>query len=154
MKPIHQLIDLPAMRGASVCLDGLSYHVKGSCEIMKEPVRYTELSSLEGGFEGRVRQLLAELRRRGRTPRVYEAYRSTERQEWLYAIGRTREMHRRPVTWTRHSMHQRGLAVDIVCEVHGWNCLALYDEIERQIGDFGLRVGRGERCHVEDDGHG
>lgn len=44
--------------------------------------------------------------------RVWEAYRSQERQDYLYAQGRTREG--TIVTWTKHSKHTKRRAVDFV----------------------------------------
>jgi len=47
----------------------------------------------------------------GREPVVIETYRSQERQDALYAQGRTADGH--IVTWTRNSKHTQRLAVDI-----------------------------------------
>lgn len=43
---------------------------------------------------------------------IFETYRSQERQDWLYAQGRTRPGPR--VTWTRRSAHTSRKAADVV----------------------------------------
>lgn len=62
--------------------------------------------------------------------RITEAYRSQERQNQLYAQGRTKDG---PiVTWTRNSMHTKKLAVDIV----PLNCS--YEDIEQVANRYGI----------------
>lgn len=66
-----------------------------------------DLSKLQPEFKKQVEAFLAA------NPEVFvtEAYRSQERQDWLYASGRTRPG--RVVTWTKNSQHTKGLAIDI-----------------------------------------
>ena len=45
--------------------------------------------------------------------------RTKERQEYLYSIGRTREISRGVVTWTKKSYHMTGKAFDIYAYVDG-----------------------------------
>jgi peptidoglycan L-alanyl-D-glutamate endopeptidase CwlK len=44
-------------------------------------------------------------------------FRTTERQEYLYSIGRTRELSRGVVTWTKQSYHMSGKAFDVYAYV-------------------------------------
>ena len=45
--------------------------------------------------------------------------RTKERQEYLYSIGRTTELDRKPITWTTKSYHITGKAFDIFAYVDG-----------------------------------
>jgi len=45
--------------------------------------------------------------------------RTKERQEYLYSIGRTTELDRKPITWTTNSYHMTGKAFDIFAYVDG-----------------------------------
>lgn len=66
-----------------------------------------DIEKLGEPFKSRVKSFLAEC------PDIFvtEAYRSKERQEWLYASGRTREG--AVITWTLDSNHCKGMAIDI-----------------------------------------
>lgn len=46
----------------------------------------------------------------------FETLRTKERQAELYSIGRTIQKNKKPVTWTMHSLHLSGKAVDRVFE--------------------------------------
>ena len=61
--------------------------------------------------------------------------RTKERQEYLYSIGRTREISRGVVTWTKKSYHMTGKAFDVYAYVDGkasWNQTHL-QEIARHL---------------------
>lgn len=45
--------------------------------------------------------------------------RTDEDQIDMYAIGRTKELHRNPITWTLNSYHKTGKAFDIYAYVDG-----------------------------------
>ena len=50
---------------------------------------------------------------------LYGGLRTKERQEYLYSIGRTSELDRKPITWTTNSYHMTGKAFDIFAYVDG-----------------------------------
>ena len=90
-------------------------------------------------------------KRQNMTPLVYEAFRSAERQAYLYASGRVRPG---PViTYTLDSAHELGVAVDWVPLVGGKQCwdTALYDAVYAAVppGDYGLETLSFERPHVQ-----
>jgi peptidoglycan L-alanyl-D-glutamate endopeptidase CwlK len=53
-----------------------------------------------------------EIEKNGITPLIVETYRSQERQNYLYAQGRTREGSK--ITWTLNSIHTKKNAVDLI----------------------------------------
>ena len=66
---------------------------------------------------------------------VYGGLRTKQDQEKLYSIGRTTELHRTPVTWTKNSYHITGKAFDIYAYVDGqatWNH-KYYEPIARHL---------------------
>lgn len=85
-----------------------------------EPKRDRDLASLTDRFRPKVVKLFAILRSRlaksGNYPAVSETWRSRERQQWLYASGRTRPgpiMTEKDGVSTK-SNHQSGDAIDIL----------------------------------------
>jgi len=60
---------------------------------------------------------MAECKRRGLNVLITETYRSQERQNYLYSLGRTREGSK--VTWTKNSRHTSRRAWDICKNVKG-----------------------------------
>lgn len=80
--------------------------------------------------------------------RVTEAYRTPERQKYLYTIGRRGVAGERPVTWVLHSVHQDRLAVD----VFPINCTL--DQIAEEAKPFNIfrpkaTVDKGDYLHFE-----
>lgn len=82
---------------------------------------------------------------------VFETRRSQERQDWLYAQGRTRPW--KVVTWTLNSNHKDGNAVDIVFRNNGkLERLGPYDDLIQMAKKYGIRnLKPKETCHFEDD---
>lgn len=75
-------------------------------------------------------------------------HRTDDQQKSLYAIGRTIELHRKPVTncdgVTTHSKHERWLAVDFVIVEKGvliWTRVPGYEEMGRIAKEEGMRWG-------------
>ena len=67
---------------------------------------------------------LAEAKSIGVEIEIFEAYRTQERQDWLFAQGRIRNG--KIVTWTRHSLHTDRLAIDVRVRSGLWrNAVAL-----------------------------
>lgn len=124
---------------------------------MREPKRNSNINSLWGPFGERIELLLKRMVNRGFDPMVFEAHRSEARQEWLYGIGRTHSLRRKPVTWTHHSKHLVMLdgkpaakGVDIISKEHGWNSPSFYAALRQEALKIdGLKVLDAEQCHVE-----
>lgn len=67
---------------------------------------------------------LTEIKNQKITPLIVETYRTQERQNWLYAQGRTRNLNSPKITWTRNSIHTLRNAVDLIPQRNGqaiWN---------------------------------
>lgn len=86
---------------------------------MTEPERNSDAAYLHPIFREKARRLLAQLAAEGIPFRLFEGYRSPERQQYLYAQGRTRPgpIVTRAQPWT--SYHQYGLAADFVLFIRG-----------------------------------
>lgn len=86
------------------------------------------LEELDQAFRKILEAALAEARETGLEMVVIETYRPQERQDALYAQGRTAPG--KVVTWTRHSKHTLRLAADVAPRVDGaiaWNRKDLFD---------------------------
>ena len=73
---------------------------------------------------------------------VVEGLRTRERQAELYAQGRTKPG--RKVTWTLHSKHLEGRAVDLAPLINGaidWADLSKFDAIAKAMQDAAKEVG-------------
>lgn len=70
-------------------------------------------------FADRVAKAVAQCHQLGYPIEVFEGYRSPDRQDWLYAQGRTREgkIVTKAKAW--ESTHQLGLAIDIALFING-----------------------------------
>jgi hypothetical protein len=120
----------------------------------KEPKRQTSLDTLEDYVAARVRRILAAMQARGYDAVAYEAARTEERQRWLYGVGRTHSLTRKPVTWTLHSLHiprngGKGKAVDIISKSRGWNWPEFYDALAEEAKKEGMHPIDVERCHIQ-----
>lgn len=81
--------------------------------------RDTDLSKLHPAMRERVIKLQQKLKERGVPMRLFEAYRSPERQQLLYAKGRTRGGSIVTKAKPFQSYHQFGVAVDMVIDIRG-----------------------------------
>lgn len=72
-----------------------------------------DISELAPNAQTACRLFLERCRRRGLDVFVTETYRSQERQDYLYSLGRTRAGNK--VTWTKSSRHTSRRAWDIAC---------------------------------------
>src|SRR5262249_16607312 len=82
---------------------------------MREPARNCDPACLHPVFREKARELLDRLAAEGVPFRLYEGFRSPERQQYLYAQGRTTS-----APWASH--HQYGMAGDFVLFENGsWN---------------------------------
>ncbi|MBE3046030.1 hypothetical protein IMZ48_26520 [Candidatus Bathyarchaeota archaeon] len=96
--------------------------------------------------------MLQELVRAGWDPRVFETLRTKRRQAWLFAIGRTTQLRRRPVTATLHSLHQVGKAVDIISRSRLWGSPSFFRALAAAATAQGLHARPGDSCHVTWEG--
>lgn len=96
-----------------------------------------DISELHLTAQSACRLFLEECKKAGLDIFITETYRSQERQDYLYAQGRTRPG---PiVTWTRNSNHKSRLAWDIAC-----NKPSLYDTATlNKAGKIALDLGIG-----------
>ena len=116
---------------------------------MTEPARDARISTLWKPFAARVIMLLERLKDLGFDPIVFEAKRSEERQKWLYGIGRTHDLNRKPVTWTMNSRHLVGKGVDIISKSRLWDHPKFFTALDQEARKLGLKTLKVERCHVE-----
>jgi len=116
---------------------------------MTEPTREIAISSLVPYVASRVNAVLVAMRARGFDPVVFEARRSQERQDWLYGVGRTHSLNRKPVTWTHNSKHLVGKAADIISKSRLWSWPEFYRALKEEANRAGLSVLNAEQCHIE-----
>lgn len=86
---------------------------------MTEPARNSDLACLHPVFRQKATDLLAALAKESIPFRLFEGFRSAERQQYLYAQGRTRpgKIVTKARPWA--SYHQYGLAGDFVLYENG-----------------------------------
>ncbi len=109
-----------------------------------------ETSLLYPRFAEKVALALAECASLGYRIEVFEAFRSPERQEYLYEQGRTRPG--AVVTKARawQSAHQLGLAVDIAAkDEHGWTWNFPVDKVSAIFIKHGLQPLAMEHVHFQ-----
>lgn len=125
-----------------------------------EEITNSKISTLRPEFKEKVIKWLAEVRRHGILPYIYEGYRTPERQDELYAQGRTKPG--RIVTNAKagESYHQYGLSFDYVPlkavdKAEGmyeanWNDNAAYDKGREIAEGCGMRGLSWEQPHIQD----
>lgn len=92
------------------------------------------LSRLDPNFRKKVESFLKVV---GNTIFVTEAYRTQERQDYLYSLWRT--VRGSIITWTRNSKHTQGLAIDIA--FHGDVLYPKDAKVWRDIADIARQYG-------------
>jgi len=117
---------------------------------MTEPKRNSDINSLSPAFRKKFDAFWWEVKKKYPDAMVFEAKRSQERQNWLYGVGRTHSLDRKPVTRTLNSNHKDGNAVDIIFNgKREWP----YDDLIEIGKNYGIRnLKPKETCHFEDDG--
>lgn len=117
---------------------------------MSEPARNSDINSLWDPFQSRIVTLLQNMKNLCFDPIIYEAKRSEKRQKWLYGVGRTHSLKRKPITWTLKSRHLVGKAVDIVSKKKLWSHPEFFAALRREAEKIdGLEVLDAEQCHVQ-----
>lgn len=116
-----------------------------------EPPRQDDLNLLVHYVRERVERVIAALESRGFDPRVFETYRTQERQNWL-------RHSRPPRSWKRHSRHQDKKAADVISRSRFWGWDEFFDALKEEALREGLKDFRGgedwdwDRGHIEWDG--
>jgi len=116
---------------------------------MKEPPRQTSLALLAPYVRERVEKVLVAMKARGFDPIVFESARTETRQRWLYGVGRTHSLRRKPITWTLNSLHIPGKAVDIISKKRKWDWPAFFTALAQEGRKVGLHSIKAEGCHME-----
>lgn len=101
-------------------------------------------------FAKKLRTALAECHAAGYQVELFEGYRSSERQEYLYQLGRS--LPGKIVTWARpgESFHNMSVACDLVFKINGkWIWEGQYDKVERIMIAHGFSSLKVERCHFQ-----
>lgn len=116
---------------------------------LSEPSRYSGVDRLSPEFGYRLGRLMQWMCERGLRPKVFETWRSRERQRWLWGYGRTHHVGHPEVTWTKESRHEKGLAADVIDEQRGWSSGAFFDRLSEGAAKFGLETLPHDRGHVQ-----
>lgn len=95
-----------------------------------QDIPFGKLSELQPWCHFAARNWIAECNAQGLKFKITEVYRPQERQDQLYAQGRTKPG--KIVTWTKTSMHTKRLAADVIT----LNCS--YPQIEAVAKQFGI----------------
>ncbi len=106
------------------------------------------LEGLSPELRARVERVMERMKNEyGHDVTLVETTRSQERQDWLFAQGRTRSGP--VVTWTRDSAHTRGEAVDVMID-GSWDNAAGFARLQRIAREEGLRtLGMKDPGHLE-----
>lgn len=116
-----------------------------SLDAVPDPnMRRADRASLHPAIREAVRHLEISFNNEGLPFRVFEAYRSPQRQAWLYAQGRTRSGNRVTDAQAWQSYHQYGLAVDFVLWLNNtwsWSDSGIYRRYWTRLHDLGRQVG-------------
>ena len=104
-------------------------------------------------FNARLERVIERMKQEwGHDVRVVETHRSQERQDFLYAQGRSRPGP--VVTWTRSSKHTQGRAADLLIDGRYDNAVG-YARLARIAAEEGLRtLGARDPGHIELPGRG
>lgn len=109
-----------------------------------------DFDNLAPFFAQKLRLALAECQAEGYPVELFEGYRSKDRQEHLYQLGRS--LPGKVVTWARagESFHNMAVACDLVFKVNGkWIWDGEYDKVEQIMIKHGFKSLKVERCHFQ-----
>jgi hypothetical protein len=138
------------------------WHALALTRLAHDPLKIDrDLDKLNPCFALRIQQLVARANAAGIKAAVFEGYRSPERQQWLYAQGRTRPG--RLLTQrdgvTRHSEHASGVAADIYIRNEQGafiNPADVPDDVWNRLAAIGIELGLtwgGDRLPLLDRPH-
>jgi len=111
-----------------------------------------DIKELTPRMQKKVLSFLDECKQNGVNCYVFESYRSQERQNELYAQGRTKPG--RKVTWTLDSRHKQREAVDMAFGGIGkWTWTGPWEQMIEIAKKYGLEsLAPREKAHLQDDG--
>ena len=111
-----------------------------------------DISELTSNMQSKITAFLSECEKEGLDCHVFESYRSQERQNELYAQGRTKPGN--IVTWTTSSRHTQREAVDMAFGGPGkWHWNGDWDKMRNIASRYGLEsLYPRESAHLQDDG--
>lgn len=122
---------------------------------MTEPKRQSSVDLFSKNFKTKFDLWRAEVSKKYPNARVFESLRTKERQAWLYGVGRTHSLTRKPISWTLQSKHITGDAVDIVFNdgkgnpTRNWP----YDDLIEIAKKYNIEnLKPTETCHFQDNG--
>jgi hypothetical protein len=111
-----------------------------------------DIKELTPRMQEKVTAFMADCHSQGVECYLFETYRSQERQNELYAQGRT--VNGRKVTWTLNSRHKGREAVDMAFGGEGkWHWNGDWDRMIDIAKNYGLEsLAPREKAHLQDDG--
>lgn len=144
LEPVNPATSLPDSGGA-----------QPAAPVAAPPVeqRDRDLANVHPIVRAALNDLLGDLKVEGLPFKIFEAFRTPERQAWLYAQGRTApgKLVTKAAPW--QSMHQYGLAADLVLFVDGkWSWdgePVMWDTMHKLAKARGLQYLSFETPHVE-----
>lgn len=114
---------------------------------MAEPKIVRDMSTLWKPFGAKLKILVANMAKIGHPAKVIETIRTRQRQQWLYASGRTRPG--RILTYTMESRHLVGKAADCMPASGNWNDKVFFKKLEIEAKKIGLET----LARIGDYGH-
>lgn len=111
-----------------------------------------DVTKLAPFFAKKVNEALAECKEQGLEIELFEGYRPPERQDWLYAQGRTRSGKKVTYATGWQSWHQYGVAADLCFRWGGkwqWNKDDPWDKVHAIFKKHGFEILDFEKAHVQ-----
>lgn len=103
-------------------------------------------------FAEKLRIAIEECNEAGLNIALFEAFRSPERQDWLYGQGRTREGNKVTNAMGWQSWHQYGLAADLCFKENNawvWKKSHPWDKVHAIMHKHGFETLKFEKAHVQ-----
>lgn len=113
------------------------------------------LDDLAPFFAQKIISALNECHSLGINIHLFEGYRSTYRQDWLYAQGRTREGTIITQAQGGKSLHQYGLAADLCFKKDddwSWDKRDPWDKVHKIMHKYNFETLSFEKAHIQIDG--
>lgn len=137
------------LSGDSMDADALKDGIMNSRDVS---MATKDVNALDPELQARLAKVQERMAELGHDVQIVETTRSQDRQDWLFAQGRTRGGP--VVTWTRDSAHTRGDAVDVMID-GSYNNKDAFALLQRVAREEGLRtLGDRDPGHLELKGEG
>lgn len=94
-----------------------------------------DIAKLLPCFQTKVRALVEALQARGFKPKVHETWRSPERAAFLRSQGKSK------TPTGKLSMHCYGVAADLICDDHAWDCAKHRCAFFKALGEEAWKLG-------------